>query len=280
MRDYGKLYSGFWTSADMQSMSDDGKMLAAYLLTCHHSTIIGCFRLPDGYVADDLGWCAERVAKGFVELLSKGFATRNEQSKWVVIHKYIKWNQPENPNQVKAAVKAFNQVPDECGVKAVLARSLSDFCVGFNAEILEPFLNPSETLSKPVTVTVTVTGAKTEGEQVDSGSPKKTKRKKLEEKTLQEFLNECESSGEQAIPSEDPVFEFTKSIKLPDRYLEIGWESFKLDQAADKRQKDWRATFRNYVRNGYLGVWAINRDGEFYLTTKGKQLDMASLVAA
>lgn len=156
MREYGKLYSGFWTSSDTQSMSDDGKLLAAYLLTCHHSTIIGCFRLPDGYVSDDLGWSLERVAEGFVELFDKGFATRDNSSKWVVIHKYVKWNQPENPNQLKAATKAFNQVPNDCGVKPVLARSLADFCNGFDAEILKPFLNPSATVAKPVVVAVAV----------------------------------------------------------------------------------------------------------------------------
>lgn len=157
MRDYGKLYSEFWTSSDIQSMSDTGKILAAYLLTCHHSNIIGCFRLPDGYVADDLNWSSERVSEGFDELFEKGFSTRDKQSKWVVIHNYIKWNRPENPNQVKASEKAFDTVPSNCVVKPILARCLYNFCIGFNVDKLKPFLNPLETVAEPVTVTVAVT---------------------------------------------------------------------------------------------------------------------------
>lgn len=171
MREYGKLYSGFWTSQDIQSMSDDAKVLAAYLLTCDHSTLIGCFRLPDGYVTDDLNWGCERVSKGFDELSVKGFATRDNGSKWVVIHKYIKWNQPENPNQMKAAVKAFNQVPVECGVKQALARSLKEYCDGFDIAILEPFINPCGTVTKPVAVTVEVSVTEAVAGTLPAGEP-------------------------------------------------------------------------------------------------------------
>ena len=55
MRDYGKVFSTFWTSDSTRGMSDDAKVLALYLLTGPHSNIIGCFRLPDGYVSEDEG---------------------------------------------------------------------------------------------------------------------------------------------------------------------------------------------------------------------------------
>ena len=83
MRDYGKVYSTFWSSSTTGGMSDDAKLLALYLMTCHHSTIAGVFRLPDGYISEDLGWVPERVSKGFAELLAKGFANRCETTKWV-----------------------------------------------------------------------------------------------------------------------------------------------------------------------------------------------------
>jgi hypothetical protein len=47
MRDYGKVYSTFWSSDTTSPLSDDGKLLALYLMTCGHSTIAGVFRLPD-----------------------------------------------------------------------------------------------------------------------------------------------------------------------------------------------------------------------------------------
>lgn len=114
MREYGMIYSAFWTSATAQGFSDDAKMLGAYLLTCSHGTIAGVCRLSDGYVSDDLNWSVERVVKGFGELFSKGFADRCGTTKWVWIRKFLEWNRPENPNQWKAVRKAVNQIPSQC----------------------------------------------------------------------------------------------------------------------------------------------------------------------
>lgn len=154
MRDYGKLACEFWTSPTIQALSDDAKLLSAYLLTNHHCTLIGCYRLPDGYVCDDLGWGSERVAKGFSELLAKGFITRCEASKYVLIVNYLAWNPLENPNQRKAAEKLFEKLPDSLYGKGLLAKAIG-------VEYSEPLRNPSETLSKPVTVAVTGTVAET-----------------------------------------------------------------------------------------------------------------------
>ena len=120
-------------------MSEDGRTLASYLLSSPHSNMLGCFRIPHAYVADDLKWSSERVSKGFGELFRKGWATVPEGSNWVVIHKFLKWNQPENPNVVKAAEKLFDQIPDDCGVKPLLARAIAEFEPRFSAQKLEKF---------------------------------------------------------------------------------------------------------------------------------------------
>ena len=68
MRDYGKVHTSFWISDGMRRVSDGARLLALYLLTGQHTNMNGCFRLPDGYVSEDLNWTSERVAKGFKEL--------------------------------------------------------------------------------------------------------------------------------------------------------------------------------------------------------------------
>lgn len=151
MREYGKIHSSFWTSNDIRSMTEDGRTLAAYLLTSPHSNMLGCFRIPLAYVSDDLKWTLERVSEGFAELFAKGFATLNEGSNWVVIHKFLKWNQPENPNVVKAAEKLFAQIPSNSGVKSILAWSIAEFESRFSVDKLaecKPFINPFDTLRK------------------------------------------------------------------------------------------------------------------------------------
>ena len=146
MRDYGKVYSTFWSSETTGGLSDDAKLLALYLLTCSHSTIAGVFRLPDGYVSEDLHWTGERVAQGFAELFQKGFANRCETTKWVWVKKHLEWNKPENPNQRKAAAKVATSVPDQCGWKRAF---WSDAAEVLTLEPLPP-ANPSGTVPQTV----------------------------------------------------------------------------------------------------------------------------------
>lgn len=144
MRDYGRVYSAFWQSPETRAFSEDGRTLALYLLTSPHANLIGCFRLPDAYAAEDLNWASERVSEGFSELEEKGFVSRDEATKWVLIHKYLKWNSFENGNVAIAAHKAFDQVP-AIRLKALLAAALLEF----GTHLKDGFVNHLRTLQKP-----------------------------------------------------------------------------------------------------------------------------------
>jgi hypothetical protein len=114
MRDYGKVHTTFWSSDTIAALSEPGKLLALYLMTCSHNTIAGVFRLPDGYIVEDMKWKSETVSERFPELSRNGFAERCPETKWVWIVKHLQWNPPENPNQWKAAAKVINTVPESC----------------------------------------------------------------------------------------------------------------------------------------------------------------------
>lgn len=151
MRDYGKVHTSFWISDGMRRVSDDARLLALYLLTGQHTNMIGCFRLPDGYVSEDLAWTPERVSKGFDELSSNGFATRDKASKWVLIRNFLSWNSVENPNQGIAALRLFDQVPDKSSIKPELARVLAAAIAHIGSaklkgseRVLQPFLNQEQ----------------------------------------------------------------------------------------------------------------------------------------
>lgn len=109
--------------------------MAAYLLTSAHTTICGAFRLPDGYVVEDLGWPIERIKETLSELSRNSFATRCEETKWVVVHKFLEWNPPQNENQWKAVFKKASEVP-----KKTIWRN------GFET-VLKRFRNPVLTVS-------------------------------------------------------------------------------------------------------------------------------------
>lgn len=154
MRDYGRVFGAIWASEDFRALSEDGRALVLYLLTCQHGTLAGVFRLPDGYVAEDLQWSSERVAEGFRNVASKGFATRCESTKWVWIGKYLEWNPLENPNQRKAAAKLADKVPGECQWRQDFRRVCGP-SIGLQPE---PLQNPSPTVPKPVLGAVEGTG--------------------------------------------------------------------------------------------------------------------------
>ncbi len=146
MRDYGKVFSKIWESEDFRSMTEDARALVLYLLTCQHGTIAGVFRVPDGYACEDLQWSAERVSSAFSETLRKGFANRCETTKWVWVTKFLEWNPPENPNQVKAAKKIALAVPDACAWK----RDFMRVCGPVLGIDPSSFQNPSATLPEPL----------------------------------------------------------------------------------------------------------------------------------
>jgi len=144
MREYGSVHTRFWISSDVLQLSDKAKLLALYLLTGPHTNMLGCFRLPIGYVAEDLGWSNKTVSKGFSELLESGFATHDKASGWVLIHRFLDWNPIENPNQGKSIEKLFDQVSHNISIYNDLIDIVSQ-----NSEYLtEPFQNRLETLSK------------------------------------------------------------------------------------------------------------------------------------
>lgn len=227
MRDYGKVYATFWSSQTTHSLSDDGKLLALYLMTCSHSTIAGVFRLPDGYVAEDIGWDQSRVQKGFAELFAKGFANRCETTKWVWVVKHLEWNKPENPNQRKSAAKIAQSVPAECGWKQDFMRVCGE-SLGLETPSAP---NPSATLPQPLL------NQEQEQEQEKKAPSAKSPRG-------------CALREDWTLPDDWKAW---AQAERPDVDVLTVAESFRdywvAKPGKDGRKADWLATWRNWVRN-------------------------------
>lgn len=90
-------------------------------------------------------------------------------------------------------------------------------------------------------------------------------------RTFKAFIDGL-ASGDKAIRAGDPIFGYVDNAGIPRGYLALAWFAFRqyhLDRP-DKKQIDWRAVFRNYVRENYLGLWRPTVDG-YELTAKGEQ---------
>ena len=144
MRIYGSIQISFWENGEIQRLSDQSKLLAIYLLTCPHSNMLGCFRLPDGYITEDLKWEIKNSKNSFHQLSEINFLTRDIHSSWVVIHHFLKWNPIQNPRQGVGVQKLFEIVPAQSTVFKPLINGL----LTYGKYLDKDFINRLQTLEK------------------------------------------------------------------------------------------------------------------------------------
>ncbi len=97
-------------------------------------------------------------------------------------------------------------------------------------------------------------------------------RKKSEKITLAEFIEACKASDEQAIPADDPIFEYAKKVGIDEEMLAVAWAEFKAAfLTTGKQQNDWRAHFRNAVRRNWYKLWYLKEGEPAGWTTAGEQ---------
>jgi hypothetical protein len=109
------------------------------------------------------------------------------------------------------------------------------------------------------------------------GNGEQPKAKATSKISLDDFLVECRTAGEPAIPESDAVFAYADSIGLPHDFVALAWSQwFKPSYAAKKQVgvRGWRQTFRNCVEGNWPKYW-YTANGEWLLTTAGKQAQMA-----
>lgn len=107
----GKPYYRVGPAIWDEAWADDTRYVAFYLLTCRHRTTEGLFRLPLEYAVADLDWPADRVRAAFEQLVDCGFIAYDAAARVCLIVKALEWQAPENPNQVKAAMKLIDALP-------------------------------------------------------------------------------------------------------------------------------------------------------------------------
>jgi hypothetical protein len=269
MRDYGKVHSKFWSSDTIRTLTDDGRLLALYLMTSPHTTIAGVFRLPDGYVCEDMQWTADRVAEAFRELLSKGFANRCETTKWVWIVKHLEWNPPENPNQRKSAVKVAIGVPAETCWQQEFMRVCGP-SLGIDGAAKA---NPSLTLVKPLP-NQEQEQEQDQKQEKESAAAQRASRPKREDITLKAYLEQCKAGGRKPLPADHPVRDYCQDAGITEEMLQVAWCVFRDDYTSGtnkaKRYKDWPGHFANAVRGCWAKLWFTDA-GEVKWTSRGLQ---------
>lgn len=95
---------------------------------------------------------------------------------------------------------------------------------------------------------------------------------------LPTWLEAIKASSEKPIPETDPVFAYAEQVGIPPDHLRLCWREFRdrYSQPGAKRYRDWRGVFRKAVRGNWFKLWWVDAEGQYLLTTCGKQAEMAA----
>lgn len=148
-RDYGKISISIWRSRKFISVRKDdaARLFYFYLHTCPQTNSCGCFHLPIGYAATDLGWTFKAVAEA-IERLSKAFLIDWNRAEEVVrIVNFLEHDPPTNPNHARSMAKIAIELPD-CEQKAIIISELVKFDHSKEAKNFKELKAEFERLSK------------------------------------------------------------------------------------------------------------------------------------
>jgi hypothetical protein len=110
-----------------------------------------------------------------------------------------------------------------------------------------------------------------EGNKEGKGKGKEKEGKsrgRAPELTLPDWLASLD--GADIIREDDPIFAWAEAADIPSEWIRYAWLAFadRYDKPKN-RQADWRAHFRNAVKNDWLHLWRITPQGPA-LTTAGE----------
>lgn len=114
---YFRVSPRFWGDERVKKLIDDLKLLLLYIFTSPHRTIEGIFVLSVHYIVADLGWSARKVTKLLADLEQNGFIAFDPETDVMLIKNALKYQFPENPNQIKGAIRRIKDLPNSVLLK-------------------------------------------------------------------------------------------------------------------------------------------------------------------
>src|SRR6266404_5282831 len=122
MSRYRKVDTRIWNDEKFAALSDSGKLAFFYVLTHPNLTAIGAMRATLAGLAAELGWTPKRFRTALAPALTGGsMIEMNARASYIGLPHFLKYNEPESPNTVKAWRSAFDLIP-ECPEKQALVR--------------------------------------------------------------------------------------------------------------------------------------------------------------
>ena len=96
-----------WRSGRFKSLgSERAKLVYFYFLTCEHQNGLGCYRLPDGYAVDDLGWSIADYRAAKAECEAASLIRYDEETQEIFVEKWLQNNPAQNRKHLVGMAKA------------------------------------------------------------------------------------------------------------------------------------------------------------------------------
>lgn len=137
---YYRVSPKVWRHAKKAGWGDRETLLALYLLTCPHRNMAGLYYLPREYMQADLGWDAGSLRGALDALWRDDFVRYDDDAQVVLILNALAYDAPDNPNQIKAAMKQLEELP-ETPLLTALADRAAETCEPLSAAICNRWPN-------------------------------------------------------------------------------------------------------------------------------------------
>src|SRR5262245_49211391 len=117
MARYRKIDVRIWNDEKFIAFSDSGKLAFLYVLTHPNLTAVGAMRGTLAGLSAELQWPLKRFRTALAPAIRVGMIEVNASAAYIGLPKFLKYNEPENPNVVKGAwLESLGQIP-ECPEK-------------------------------------------------------------------------------------------------------------------------------------------------------------------
>lgn len=165
MRSFATVLSQFWTGRTGKAITAAGKdarIVATYLLTCEHANMLGLYRLPLLYAAEETGLKRREVADALTQLQAIGFAHYDEATDFVWVLEMARFQlgllpgEPlkEGDKRTKGAARLYKQISSNPYLASFHDRYSEILSLPLRRDFLtetKPHVSPSEGASEPLT---------------------------------------------------------------------------------------------------------------------------------
>lgn len=153
MREYAKVSPQFWindTGKKIKKLGLNAQLIALYLLTNPHATMLGIYYLPVAFIAHETGLSLEGALKGLQDLCEINFCSCDEISEYIWVHDMasdqISTQLKASDNRVKAINEAYSSLPN----LSFLQKFYEKYVHAFFLEPRHNFFNSFEAPLKPL----------------------------------------------------------------------------------------------------------------------------------